>query len=200
MDWEDSRIAFLQETFPWLSMDKLKAGIFGDSHEEPNVWRSTERSWTVHLAVTEVSSYKLPGKLPECGIRQGNWRATEEFTPTQDTSVSQTALSADTLGLCFQELCRFEWRAEWALSPRHSHYGRVLTRPVGCKLSHWSLLVLETGCGHWRAQEEILERTLSSMGSFFFFCIFLSLLWHNVSFLRIYQPYIKYYFFNITRK
>ena len=33
------------------------------THEGPNVWRSTERSCTFHLAVTEVS-YKLPRKPP----------------------------------------------------------------------------------------------------------------------------------------
>ena len=44
------------------------------THEGPIVWRSTERNWIVRRAFTEVSSYKLPGKLPDCGIREGNWR------------------------------------------------------------------------------------------------------------------------------
>ena len=36
-------------------------------HEGPNVWWNTEWSWTVRQAVTEVSSYKLPGKPWDCG-------------------------------------------------------------------------------------------------------------------------------------
>ena len=57
------------------------------TNEGPNVWRSTERSRTVHKAVTEVSSYKLPEKPPECWIREGNWRATEEFPLTRGANV-----------------------------------------------------------------------------------------------------------------
>ena len=57
-------------------------------HEGPNVWWTTEQSWTVCVAVTEVSSYKLPGKSQECGIQEGNWRATEKFLLTWSTNVS----------------------------------------------------------------------------------------------------------------
>ena len=66
-----------------------------------------------------------------------------------------------------EELWRFEWRAGWAFSPRHSHYRRVLPRLLGCKLSYWLLLVLETGCSGWWVQEEVPEKTFHS-----FLCIF----------------------------
>ena len=58
-----------------------------------------------------------------------------------------------------KELWRFEWRAPWQLLPRNLHYGRVLAKPMGCKLSHWLLLVIETGCGSCQAQEEVPEKT-----------------------------------------
>ena len=89
MDTEGSGFAFLQK-FPWISMEKLKAGIFDGSqiiHGGPNVWQSTEQSWTVQQAVTEVSSYKLPGKPAKCRIQEGNWWATEECPPILGTNV-----------------------------------------------------------------------------------------------------------------
>ena len=81
------------------------------------------------------------------------------------------------LALFSKGLWRFEWRAGWALSPRHSLYGRALPRPVGCKLYCWLLLVLETRCCGYKVPWEVLL----SMNSFFgiFFC----LLCNNVSFL-----------------
>ena len=88
--------------------------------ERPNVWRSTEPSWTVSLEVTAVSSSKLPGKPLGCGIREGNWRTTEKFPSTQGTNVSQTALSVFPLGLFSKELWTFHWRAGWVLSSTHS--------------------------------------------------------------------------------
>ena len=33
MDKEDSGLAFLQDTFPWISMEKLKASIFDGSQK-----------------------------------------------------------------------------------------------------------------------------------------------------------------------
>ena len=105
-----------------------------------------------------TGSYKLPGKLTECGIREGNWRATEEFPPIQGMNVSQTTLSSVALGLFSKELWRFAWIAEWALSPRHSHYGKALWKSVRCKLFCWQLLMLEIGCGGCRAQE-VPEKT-----------------------------------------
>ena len=83
------------------------------THEGSNVWWSTERSWTVCLAVTEVGSNKIPGKPPEYGIQEGNWRETKEFPPTQGINVSQTALSTVTLPrIIFQrtvEICVKSW-------------------------------------------------------------------------------------------
>ena len=96
MDWEGSGFAFLKK-FPRISMEKLKACIFDGSQIR-------------ELVVTEVSSYKLPGKPPECGTREGSWRPTEVFPLTHGTNVSQTALSVVTLGLFAKELWEFEWR------------------------------------------------------------------------------------------
>ena len=147
-----------QNWYIWRPSNKI-------THEGPNVWRST-----VCQVVTEVSIYKLRGKPPECRLRERNWRATIEFPSIRSTNANQTALSVVTLGLFSKELCRFEWKAGWALSPRHSHYGSALPRPVGCKLSHWRLLVLETGCGSCRAQEEFHEKTFHPWIPFL--CIF----------------------------
>ena len=83
----------------------------------------------------------------------------EEFLPIRGTNVSQTAVSTVKLGLFSKELWRFGWRAGWALSSRHSHYGRALLRPVGYKLSRWLELALATRCDDWRVQEEISEKT-----------------------------------------
>ena len=77
------------------------------TYKGPNVWRNTLRSWTDSLAITEVSSYKFPGKPSESGIGEGNWWTFEEFMATRDTNVSQTTLSAVTLGLFSKELQRF---------------------------------------------------------------------------------------------
>ena len=143
------------------------------THEGTNVWWSTEQRWTIHLAVIEVNSYKLPGKPLKCRIQVGNWKATEKLLPTQSMNVSQTALSAVTLRLFFKELWRFEWRAGWALSPRHSHSGRTHPRLVECKLSRWQLLVLETGYGGYQAQEEELEKTFHPwIASFVYFSVY----------------------------
>ena len=61
------------------------------SNKSPNegtkVWWSIQLTKTVRLAVTEISSNKLPGKTPECEIRERNWRATEKYPPTQGTDV-----------------------------------------------------------------------------------------------------------------
>ena len=51
------------------------------THEVINLWWSTERSCAVCLAVTEVSSYKIPRRSTECGIREGNWWLTGQFPP-----------------------------------------------------------------------------------------------------------------------
>ena len=124
------------------------------THEGPNVCQSTEQSWTVHLLVTEVNSYKLPEKPTECGIWEGNWRGAEEFFLSQSMDVSQTAFSAVTLLLFSKELWKFDWRVEWALSPRHLYYGRALPSSGGCKISSWLLPVLEMGYSGCWAQEE----------------------------------------------
>ena len=85
------------------------------TYEGPNVWRSTERSWTVRLAVTEVNSYKL-GNYRSAGYEKEIKELLTSFC--QLTNVSQTALSAVTLGQFSKELWRFEWRPGWTLSPK----------------------------------------------------------------------------------
>ena len=94
MNRESSWFAFLQEKFPQISIEKLKAGIFESPqiriHEGPNVSQSTKQSWTVCQAVTDVSSYKLPWEITRV---QNMKRATEEFPLTWDTNVSHTILS-----------------------------------------------------------------------------------------------------------
>ena len=73
--------------------------------------------------------------------------------------VSQTALSAVTLGLFYKQLFIFKWTAGWAFSIRHLHYQWGLPRPVGCKLSCWLPLVLETRCsGRW-VEKKVPEKT-----------------------------------------
>ena len=159
-----------QGWYIWLSNKR--------THEGPNIWWSTKGSWTVCLVVTEIGSYKLPGKTLGCRIQEGNWRAVVEFPPTQGMNVSQTVLSVVTLGLFSKELRKFEWRAGWVLSPNHLHYGRVLTGPVEGKLSCWFLLVLETRCGGCRVQEEVPEKIiLPWIPSFLYFSVFNGIMW-----------------------
>ena len=162
IDKEGDRFAFLQEKFLRIIMEKLKAGLSDlpliRTHEGPNVWRNIEWSWIVRLLL--VTNFQ--GKPPKFGIQEGNWRATEDFPPTLENRPSVTFVP--------KELWKFEWRAGWVLSPRHLHYGRALPRAVGCKLSRWLLLVLETGC----VTAEHGRKSLSSMNSF---CVFFSLLW-----------------------
>ena len=58
-------------------MEKLKVGIF-DNHQirelmkDPMFDKALSKAETICLAVTEVSSYKLPGKQPESRIQEGN--------------------------------------------------------------------------------------------------------------------------------
>ena len=93
--------------FPEVPIDKhgktQDRYIWGPSnkriHEGPNLWQS----WTVCLAVIEISSHKLPGKPLECRIQEGNRRAT-----TNLGHKFQTALSAVTLELFSKELWRFK--------------------------------------------------------------------------------------------
>ena len=61
-----------------------------DKHGETQgwyIWRPSNktqclRKYWVKLNCPPGSSCKLPGKPQGCGIREGNWRATEEFPPT----------------------------------------------------------------------------------------------------------------------
>ena len=59
MDREGSEFPFLQVKFLWKVWRNSRQDE--RNHEGPNVWWSTEQNWIVHLALTKLSSYKLPG-------------------------------------------------------------------------------------------------------------------------------------------
>ena len=71
IDREGNEFGFLQK-FPWISMEKLKAGIF----DSPQIRELIKNSmFDEALSEAELStwqslgiSYKLPGKPPECRI------------------------------------------------------------------------------------------------------------------------------------
>ena len=183
MDREGSRFAFLPEKLPRIIKENLKAGIFDGPQireliEDPVFDEALSEAELFRLSIIEINSYKLLGKPPECGIREGNWRATEEFSPTWDTSVRETALSTVTLGLFPKELWTFAQRAGWALSLSHLHYERTLLRPVGCELSRWLLLVVEMGCGGCQVQEEVFKKTFHQwIASFVYFSVYYGKIW-----------------------
>ena len=54
MDRESSRFAFLQERFPWISMEKLKAGIF-DSPQIGELMK--DLMFDTALSKTELSTW-----------------------------------------------------------------------------------------------------------------------------------------------
>ena len=85
MDRKGCVFIFLQEKFSRISMEKLKSGIFNG------------------LQIRELMKDPMFDEALE-----GNWRASEEFPLTRGVNVSQTALSAVTLGLFSKEQLRFE--------------------------------------------------------------------------------------------
>ena len=179
-----SRFAFLWEKFLQISMEKLKAGIFDGpqireiikdpmfdkalNEAELCTWQSLKSVVTNFLENHRSTEYK---------------KEIEELLLSWGMNVSQTALSTVTLGLFSKELWRFEWWAEWVLSPRYSRYGRALARLVGCKLSRWLMLVLQMEYSGCQAQKEAPEKTFHPwIASFVYFSVY------NVSFLLTYQP------------
>ena len=168
-----------RKKFPRISMDKLKAGVFDGP------WmRELMKNPMFDEALSEA---KLStGQLPKSVVTNflGNHRSaeyekeTEEFPSNRGTNVSQTALSMVTLGLFSKELWRFEWRAGWVPSPRHSHYGSALPKPVGCRRSRWLLLVLKTRCSNCRVQEKVHEKAFHSwIASFVHFLVYYDTMW-----------------------
>ena len=93
-----------------------------EARSDREKWRERESRISVQVARHDVEWH--PGKLPEWGLQEGNWRATEEFPPIQSTNVSQTSLPAVTLGLFSKELLGVKWRAGWVLSVKYLQYGR----------------------------------------------------------------------------
>ena len=149
-------------------MEKLKAGIFDvpqirELMKDPMFDEAQSKAELFVWQPLKSAVKKLPGKPPECRMREGSWRATEEFLPTWCTKVVRTALR-----LFFTE----QWRAEWALSTRHSHFGRVLPRPVVLKNSRWLLLLFETGCGGCRVQVKVSKTFYPWIVSFVYFSVY----------------------------
>ena len=95
MDREESRFAFWQEKFPWISMEKLKVGIF-DSSQIRELMK--DLMFDIALSKVELSVWQwlksvvtnFLGKPPECWIWGENWRVTEEFLPIQGMKFSHT--------------------------------------------------------------------------------------------------------------
>ena len=175
MDREGSGFAFLQEKFPKISIEKFKADIF----DGPQIRKLTkdpifdEVRKEQELSAWQLQKLVVTNFRGNHRIREGIWRPTEEFSPTRGT-----------FGQFSKELWKFVWRAGEFISPRHSHYGRALPRPVECKLFCWLLLVLETGWGACWTQEEVPEKTFHlSIDSFVYFSFYYS----TMSFLIIYQ-------------
>ena len=103
------------------------------------------------------------------------WRPSNKRTH-EGPNVSQIVLFALTFGLFSKELWILEWRARWAFSPRHLHYGRALPMSVGCILSCWLLLVLETYCGDCR--EKVPEKSFHHwVASFVYFSVYDGIIW-----------------------
>ena len=73
MDRQGSGFTFLMSKFPRISMEKLKAGIFDSPQirelmKDPIFDETLREAELSPLAVTEVRSYKLPGKPLESRI------------------------------------------------------------------------------------------------------------------------------------
>ena len=130
MNREPNGFAFFQEKFPRKRREKLKAGKFGSPQMRELM---KDPMFEETLSEAKLSPwYSL--KLVTTNFLGNHWssvyektigRAIKEFPPTLSTAVSQTTLSAVTLGLFSKEnLWGFEWRAGWSLSPRISHYGK----------------------------------------------------------------------------
>ena len=65
--------------YPDKSYNKI-----GQNHESsPGNFKKLTLTQT-HLAVPKIRSDKLPGKQPECRIRERKWRATQHFPPTRE--------------------------------------------------------------------------------------------------------------------
>ena len=157
IDWEVIGFSFLHEKFPRISMEKLKAGVF----DSPQI-RELMKDPMSEEALTKVElSAWLSLKLVVTNFLGNHWceKYKMEIEELRKSFHQFEALSVVTLRLFSKELRRFEWRTRWALSSRYSHYGIVLPRLVGCKLSHWLLLILEMGWGDCQAQEEVPEKS-----------------------------------------
>ena len=177
-DMESSVFAFLQK-LPQISMKRIKAGIFDDlqirEHRKDSMFdevlsEAVLSAW--HLLKSLVTNFLWNHQSVEYK------KEIEKFLPTQDTNVSQNALSAVTL--FSKELWRFEWRAGWVLSPR------VLPRLMGCKLSCWLLLVLETGCSGCQTLEEVPVKIFHPrIVSFVYFSVYYGTTWAFCEYISV---------------
>ena len=143
-----------------ISMEKFKAGIYLTALKLENLWKAQclTKHWAKlncppgsHWSQQLQTSWETPGvQNTRRKLKNYWWVSANSGNECQ----SNCTFCSHTWTIS-QELWRFEWRAEWALSPSN---GRALTKPVERKFSRWLRLVLETGCGSWQAQEEIPEK------------------------------------------
>ena len=118
IDREGSGFAFLQEKSPRISMEKYKADIF-EGLQIRELMKGP--MFDEALSDTELFAKKTTVERDTKRKLKNYWK----FSANSGIEC-QTSLSTVILGLFSKELSRFEWRAGWSLSPRHSNYGTVL--------------------------------------------------------------------------
>ena len=173
IDWEGNRFVFLQE----LSIEKFKAGIF-DSPQIRELMKNP--MFDESLSKAELSAWQSLKSVVKNLL--GNYQSTEyekEIGELLKSFCQLRALMSIKLHFLRSHLNYFPKNSgdlsekQWALSPWHLNYVRALWRLVGCKLSHWLLLVLETGCGGYQAQKEVPEKTFHPrIVSFLYFSVY----------------------------
>ena len=164
LDTKDREFAFLHQKFQQKSMEKIKAGIFdGPQIRELIKDTSFDMHWILLNSLPGcpyVRHCKLPWQPQKFPVSQGGWWVNGEFLSNWCTHVSENAFPPVSSGVFSRELWRLQWRTGWALSQRYQWYGETLSRPMGCQLSGWLLLVSEEGCGVCSAQMEVPEETI----------------------------------------
>ena len=105
-DREGSGFAFLQEKFPLISVEKLKAGIFDslkirELMKDPVFDEALRKAELFAWQSLKSAVTNFLGNHRSAEYEKENWRTTKEFLSTRGTNVSQTVLSAVTLGIFF---------------------------------------------------------------------------------------------------
>ena len=123
---------FLQQKFPRVSLEKLKAGIFdGPQIRELNFRWRTECNWAVCLGFSQISYHKLSWEEPVWIIRKGSWWAPEKLSKIRGSHVSQNAPFTLILRLFPSKLRKLKGGTGRAFPPRYSCHGRTLTKAGG---------------------------------------------------------------------